>query len=147
MPATTTTKLCDDCLPNASGRDDAYQHYDPPYGGARGGGLGPMHVSGVSGHSHQPWGHGAAPDIGGPLHPDFTVSSGPNRYRGLGEEGGHAASRNGGLSWKCKLGLNHCKRHHINTTEVILCKAAHCLALQRIIVVVITSVFLECLSV
>ncbi|KAL8574949.1 hypothetical protein ACOMHN_052114 [Nucella lapillus] len=58
--------------------DDAYQHYDMPFSGR--GGPGHMSMGGVGGHGRHPWGHGAAPDMGGaPQHPDFSVSSGPNR--------------------------------------------------------------------
>ena len=35
---------------------------------------------------------------------------------------------NGRLRWKCKLGPSHCKRHHACAREVILCKAAYCVA-------------------
>ena len=58
-------------------RDDAYQHYDMPYSGGRGGGPGQMQMGG---HNRHPWGHGATPEMGSlPPHQDFTVTVAPNR--------------------------------------------------------------------
>ena len=60
-----------------SSRDDAYQHYDMPYNGGRGGGPGQMQMGG---HNRHPWGHGATPEMGSiPPHQDFTVTVAPNR--------------------------------------------------------------------